>query len=192
MTKRILIVSANPKAQSLGQSLVANYQQRAKQLFDLRYFDLAEASFDPVLKEGYDRIQPLEDDLVSFQEDLRWCEHLVLVTPVWWGTMPAKLKGLFDRAFLPGYAFKYHEGKSVPEKLLQGRTAHLVLTLDTPVWYYRWWQRMPVVHQLKKAILGFVGIKTTKVTYFGPVIQSQSDHRQLWLRQMSKMGQLGL
>ena len=26
-----------------------------------------------------------------------------------WGGMPAKMKGVLDRAYLPGFAFSYHE-----------------------------------------------------------------------------------
>ena len=46
--------------------------------------------------------------------------------------MPALMKVFFDRVFLPGFAFKYRGG-SVPDKLLTGRTAHLMVTMDTPV-----------------------------------------------------------
>lgn len=44
----------------------------------------------------------LEEDLVKAQELIRWADHLVFVYPIWWGTMPAVLKGFFDRVFLPG------------------------------------------------------------------------------------------
>lgn len=43
----------------------------------------------------------LEEDLVKAQELIRWADHLVFVYPIWWGTMPAVLKGFFDRVFLP-------------------------------------------------------------------------------------------
>ncbi len=47
------------------------------------------------------------------------------------GEDPALMKGFFDRIFLPGFAFKYREGKALPDKLLKGRTAHLLVTMDT-------------------------------------------------------------
>ena len=48
---------------------------------------------------------------------------MVIFTPIWWGALPAKLKGLIDRTFLPGFAFQYEEGKLMPKQLLKGRTA---------------------------------------------------------------------
>ena len=33
------------------------------------------------------------------QEKIKWCEHVVLIYPVWSGAMPAVLKGFFDRVF---------------------------------------------------------------------------------------------
>ena len=70
--------------------------------------------------------------------------------------MPAKFKGAIDRVFLPGFSFKYVEGKSIPKKLLKGRTSELLITLDTAFWY--------------KYIQGF-GIKNKPLAYFGPSIK---------------------
>ena len=93
---------------------------------------LGELVFDPVLHNGYSDIQALEPDLLSAQSDILWATHLVFVFPIWWGGIPALMKGFLDRIFLPGFAFKYRAGKTFPDKLLQGRTAHLLVTLDTP------------------------------------------------------------
>jgi putative NADPH-quinone reductase len=88
--------------------------------------------------------------LINAQNDITWAEHLTLVYPIWWGGIPALLKGFFDRVFLPGFAFKYRKGSPFPDKLLKGRTAHLLVTMDTPPWYYRWVYRMPGLHQMRK------------------------------------------
>ncbi|MEF1337492.1 NAD(P)H-dependent oxidoreductase, partial [Vibrio rotiferianus] len=69
-----------------------------------------------------------EPDLLRFQELVLWAEHIVIITPVWWGTVPAKFKGIVDRVFLPNFAFKYTEGNMFPEKLLSGRSSELFIT----------------------------------------------------------------
>jgi len=91
------------------------------------------------------------------------------------------LKGFFDRVFLPGFAFKYHEGKAFPDKLLRGRSAHLLVTMDTPPWYYRWVFRMPGLHQVRKTTLAFCGIEPKRTLTFGPILGASADQREAWL-----------
>lgn len=57
--------------------------------------------------------------------------------------MPALLKGFFDRLFLPGFAFRFPDDALMADGLLEGCSAHLLVTLDTPPWYFRWVYRMP-------------------------------------------------
>jgi len=133
------------------------------------------------LWNGYTKIQELEPDLVMAQEWIHWSDHLVFVYPNWWGSMPAIMKGFFDRVFLPGFAFKYREGSALWHKLLTGRTAHLLVTMDTPGWYYRWIWHRPGHNQMKRTILGFCGINVAKISEFAPVKGSSQEQREKWI-----------
>ncbi|KTC63730.1 hypothetical protein AO262_36850, partial [Pseudomonas fluorescens ABAC62] len=154
---------------------------------EVRLLRLGALSFDPILHEGYRRAQPLEPDLLKAQTDITWAEHLVFVYPIWWGGIPALMKGFFDRVLLSGFAFKYRAGKAFPDKLLTGRTAHLLVTMDTPTWYYKWFYRMPGVHQMRKTTLEFCGIKPLKTLTFGPILGSNVSQRNTWLKQARKI-----
>ena len=37
-------------------------------------------------------------DIRAAQDDIRWAEHVVLIYPLWLGTMPALLKGISGAA----------------------------------------------------------------------------------------------
>eukprot|EP01042_Synura_sphagnicola_P007717 gene7717-9883_t len=124
----------------------------------VRFLDVGQLAFNPLF-QGYGAVQPLEPDLLAAQADISWAHHLVWVYPIWWGAMPALLKGFIDRVLLPGYAFKYRKGSSLWDKLLTGRSAELLVTMDSPPWYFRWVTRMPGHQQMKKAILEFCGIR---------------------------------
>jgi putative NADPH-quinone reductase len=102
--------------------------------------------------------------------------------------MPALLKGFIDRVFLPGFAFKYREGSRFWDRLLSGRSAHLLVTMDTPPWYFRWVYRMPGHNQMKRTILEFSGIKPVTVSSFGPIKDSQLQKREKWLAQANAYG----
>jgi len=65
-----------------------------------------ELDFNPNLQFGYRKRTELEPDLLKAQELIKWADHLVWIYPVWWGSIPAIMKGFIDRVFLPGFAFQ--------------------------------------------------------------------------------------
>ncbi|MEG5058562.1 NAD(P)H-dependent oxidoreductase [Microcoleus sp. A2-C5] len=77
------------------------------------------------------------------------------------GTMPALMKGFFNRTLLPNFAFKYRQDSPMWDKLLANSTAQLLVTMDTPSWFYRWVFKMPGHEQMKRTILGFCDRYTT-------------------------------
>jgi putative NADPH-quinone reductase len=155
---------------------------------EVRLIRVGDLSFDPVLHRGYAEVQELEPDLQAAQADITWAQHLVFVYPIWWGGMPAVLKGFIDRVFLPGFAFKYREGSRFWDRLLSGRSAHLLVTMDTPPWYFRWIYRMPGHNQMKRTILEFCGVKPVAITSFGPIRGSSRKKRERWLSQVVASG----
>lgn len=188
MSKRILVILGHPAADSLCGALAEAYAAAARAAgHQVRLLRLGELAFDPVLHAGYGKIQPLELSLQGAQDDILWAQHLVFVYPTWWGALPALLKGFIDRVFLPGFAFSYRENSPWWDRLLAGRSAHLVVTMDTPPWYYRWIYRMPGHHQMKKTILEFCGIKPVIITSFGPVRSSTARQRERWLANIKQL-----
>ncbi len=131
----------------------------------------------------------LEPDLLNAWETIQWADHLVWIHPVWWGGLPALMKGFIDRLFSPGLAYKYRENSLWWDKLLKGKTAHIITTIDQPGWYYRLVYGRPSVNQLKKSILEFCGIKPVKVTYLGIVRTSTEEQRKIWLKKVRVLGQ---
>ena len=184
MGKRVLVILGHPSDDSFCGALADAYVEAAKVSgAEVRQLRLGTIGFDPVLHDGYAKIQPLEPGLLQAQADILWAEHLVFVYPIWWGGIPALMKGFFDRVLLPGFAFKYREGKAFPDKLLKGRTAHLLVTMDTPPWYYKWVYCMPGLHQMRKTTLAFCGIKPIRTLTFGPLLGSGLSQRDAWLKQ---------
>ena len=182
--KRILILLGHPSSDSFCAALANAYAATARsEGHNVRELRLGQLDFDPILHEGYRQVQPLEADLLAAQEAISWAEQLVFAYPIWWGGAPALLKGFVDRVFLPGYAFKYRPGKAFPAQLLLGRTAQLLVTMDTPPWYFRWVYHMPGIHQLRKTTLEFCGIKPVRVASFGPILNSTEPQRARWLEQ---------
>ena len=187
--KNILVILGHPDTNSFCGALAREFIESARTTKDseVRELQLGQLQFDPILWHGYNQIQELEPDLVKAQELIQWSNHMVFVYPNWWGAMPALMKGFFDRVFLPGYAFKYRES-SLPDKLLSGRTAQLLVTMDTPAWYYRWIYRSPGHNEMKRTILEFCGIKVRKISEFAPIKGSSQQQREKWIAVAKDLG----
>ena len=191
MSRRILIILGQPSSNSLCAALARTYADAARQSgAEVRLLELGKMAFDPVLHHGYAQIQPLEPDLLDAQASITWAQHLVWVYPIWWGGLPALLKGFLDRIFLPGFAFKYRANSALWDRLLTGRSAELLVTMDSPPWYYRWVQGMPGHRQMQRTILEFSGIRPVRVHSFGPVRSASAARRAHWLQQAQHWGQV--
>ena len=189
MQKNILVILGHPDINSFCGSLAKAYIDSARANgSEIRELQLGELKFDPILWEGYKKIQELEPDLAKAQELIQWSNHIVFVYPNWWGTMPALMKGFFDRVLLPGFAFKYRKDSPLWDKLLSGRTAHLMVTMDTPPWYYRWIYHRPGHNEMKRTILGFCGIKVVKITEFALIKGSNQQQREKWITVAKDLG----
>jgi 1,4-dihydroxy-2-naphthoate polyprenyltransferase len=178
---RCLLILAHPRRDSLCGALFDACAEGARQAgVECRELILGELHFEPDVHAISPEQQPLEPDLLRAQRDMQWAEHLILVYPTWWGTFPARLKGFLDRVLTPGFAFR-HLTHDRWDKLLSGRTADLVTTMDTPPWIYRFIYRAPGQQALVRATLGYCGIRSARIQTFGPVIAASAGQRQQWL-----------
>jgi NAD(P)H dehydrogenase (quinone) len=187
--KKILIINGNPDKNSLSFELATIYKKGANASgADCTLVNLSDLQFDLNLKFGYRQRTELEPDLVMMQQAIKEADHLVFVYPTWWGTYPTLLKGFIDRVFLPKFAFSYRENSPLWDKLLVGKTARLIVTMDTPTWYYKWIFKQPGHNSMKKGILEFCGIKPVKITTFGSVKTSTEETRKKWLAEVETLG----
>jgi NAD(P)H dehydrogenase (quinone) len=188
--KKILIVQGNPDKNSFCDALAEAYKKGA---FDanaeVKEINIREIEFNPNLAFGYKKRVELEQGLIESQHLIKWADHLVFVYPTWWGTMPALLKGFIDRVFLPGFGFQYRDDSVWWDKLLKGKSARLIVTMDTPPWYFRLIYGQPGHKAMKKSTLGFCGIKPVRISSIGPVKHSKKSKRISWLNQVQKLGE---
>lgn len=189
MSKKILIINGHPNTASFNFGLVEAYKKGALSSgATVKELVIANLDFNPNLQFGYQKRTELEPDLVEAWEKIQWADHLVWIHPVWWGGLPAITKGFIDRLFLPGFAFQYRENSHFWDKLLKGKTAHIITTLDQPGFFYRLVFRRPSVNQLKRSVLQFCGVRPVKVNYIGIVRNSTPEMRNNWLQKVENWG----
>lgn len=189
---RVLVILGHPRRESLCGALADVYAEAARGSgADVTVLRLGGTSFDlgsrePGRLRWEGRDQDLEPDVRAAIDLVGAADHLVFVFPQWWGTYPAVLKGFIDRVFLSQFAFAYRPGsRSGWDKLLTGRTARVVMTMDSPVWWDRVKYRSAAVRSLVHATLWYCGIRTVGVTRLPRVRTAGAATRAGWLRQLA-------
>lgn len=191
MAKNILLILGHPSKRSFNKALLDAYQKGAESAgANCKTIYISDLHFDVNLADGYKtgNAGQLEADLVAAQKLFQWADHVVMAFPNWWGAMPAITKGFFDRIFLPGFAFKNHSGKNFPEQLLKGKSMRVLVTMDTPKFWFYLVHRASLYLILKKVVFGYVGFNPIRFSTFGFMRKSTDTQRLNWLY---KLGQLG-
>lgn len=189
MAKKLLTILGHPRSASFCGALAEAYlagaakagaQTRAIRIADLQ-FNLAEpADFEQFA---------MEPDLEGVQESLHWADHIALVYPNWWGAAPGQLRTVFERVLMPGFAFKYHDKGLGWNRLLKGRTGELLVTMDTPPFFYKWVYGAAGDRIMARRTFDFCGIRPVRATHFGAVRKSTPETRKQWLARAEALGQ---
>jgi len=154
---------------------------------EVRVTDLYEERFDPLLffdGEHLRRDLQFDEDTRIYRENILWAEHLVVIFPIWWGGMPAILKGFIDKVFAKGFAYDYT--KTLPIGQLKGKTAWIINTHDTPSLYAKLFG-VDYGKVLKRKVLAFCGIKTVCHTSMPSTRNSTIDQRRRWLDKIYRL-----
>lgn len=151
-----LVVLAHP----LSDSLCAHLAHEAIDALRARgatvdVLNLYAEDFQPALTAAERRLhyatpQP-GPDIVALQQRLAAADMLVLVFPTWWFSLPAILKGWFDRVWAPKFAFEH--GTPIKPLLRGLKSCLVVTTLGSPWWIDRIVMRQPVKRVLKTGLL---------------------------------------
>jgi putative NADPH-quinone reductase len=189
--QRILVIQGHPDRDEVhfGHALADAYADGARRAgHEVRVLDVARLDF-PLLRSKRDWDDgAVPPSLVAAQQDILWARHIVLCFPLWLGDMPALLKGFLEQVARPGFALSRPEAGGFPKKLLDNRSARVVVTMGMPALVYRWYFRAHSVKALERNILGFVGIAPVHETLIGMVENMTSTDRAKWLRKLSELG----
>ncbi|MGF2414615.1 MAG: NAD(P)H-dependent oxidoreductase [Ferruginibacter sp.] len=127
--KKILIINGHPNTESFNYALHKAFKTGvlATGQHSIDEINVTTLDFNLNLSKGYSTGVTMEPDLVKAQEKIKAADHIVWIYPLWWGMMPAVLKGFIDRVFVPGFAFKYYNNSSTWDKLLKGKTTEILV-----------------------------------------------------------------
>lgn len=183
----LLIIEGHPDRESFSAALAASYIEGAGHYASTERLVLGELQFDPVLRGGFAGRQALEPDLLLARAAIERADHVAWFFPTWWAGPPALVKGFIDRVFLPGWAFAYGKGP-LPEKLLKGRSARVVTTMDSPAIWYTLAHRRALHGSFVHATLAFVGFSPIRQTTGYSLRGTTPEARQSLLSSLEEAG----
>lgn len=191
MPSRIVIIEGHPdpRPERLCHALAEAYAAGAAEAgHEVSRIKIAALDF-PLLrsKDEFDR-GAVPASLKAGQEAIAGADHLVIIYPLWLGTMPALLKGFLEQILRPGFA----AGATTPgqpwRKLLTGRSARVVVTMGMPALVYRWFFLAHSLKSLERHVLKFCGISPVRETLFGMIEAVSAEKRGKWLEEMHRLG----
>ena len=187
---RIVIIVGHALRGTYCEALAEAYRRGAESArHEVSLFNTATMTFDPILRGGYRTLQPLEPDLAAARTAIQAADHLVLIFPLWLGTLPAIFKGFLERVIQPDIFEPAKTGRfATPWK---GKSARVVITMGMPGFVYRWYYGAHALKMLKRNILGFVGIAPMRSTIHGMIEGVSPERRQRWLADMESLGRSG-
>jgi NAD(P)H dehydrogenase (quinone) len=187
--RKVMIVVGHSLSNTLCEALGKAYERGAKAAgHEARLFLLSQFAFDPILRGGYRKEQPLEPDLHAAYEALAACDHLVIIFPLWCGDMPAILKGFIERILQPDLLARQGTENAMNWNIFANKSARIIITMGMPVSIYRFWYRGHALKLLTRNILNFIGIKPVSHTLFGMVETSGPATRDNWIRKVEAFG----
>ncbi|HYJ17583.1 MAG TPA: NAD(P)H-dependent oxidoreductase [Burkholderiales bacterium] len=191
MAVRIVIIQGHPDPGGghFGNALADAYARGAEAGgHQVRRIEVAGLDF-PLLRNKQD----WEDGspavaICQAQSAVDWANHLVIVYPLWLGSMPALLKGFLEQVFRPGFAISKPHGGKAWKKSLGGKSARVVVTMGMPAFIYRWYFLAHSLKSLERNILHFCGIGPVRESLVGLVEAADGTRRGKWLDRMQALG----
>jgi putative NADPH-quinone reductase len=191
MSKRILIIDGHPdaRAERFVHALSKSYYDGARAAgHEVQSIIVSELDFPLIRRPEQFYAEAPPDSIQRAQELIASADHLVILFPLWLGSMPALLKAFFEQVLRPGFAFGEVSGTRMPLKLLKGKSARIVVTMGMPGFVYRLYFRAHSLKSLERNILAFCGVRPIRASVIGMVGSADSAKRGAWLEKMQRLG----
>jgi putative NADPH-quinone reductase len=189
MTKKAVLLVGHADPLSFNHQIATAYARGFSEAGgSVERIHLADLNFDPVLRKGFREPQPLEPDLIEARRAIEESSHLAWAFPTYWAAPPALVRGFFDRLFLPGWAFRYEKGKALPVGLLKGRSSRVLLTMDSPGYWYSLYYGRSVHRSFGRGSLSFCGLSPVRFSTVYDMLHKGEEARARVLLKMEKMG----
>lgn len=185
--KTLLVIShPNPKSFSFAVKDKL-YEYLIQNGDEVRQIDLYKDDFDPVLRSA--DFERKSQSVLEYQSMIKWAKRLVFIYPLWWGQMPAMLKGFMDKMLSHGFAFDVDDEGYTYGKLTDKEVLFVVnLGMDA-----KSQEKLGMVESVKRSHLfnnfGFCGVPESacNIRFFNAVPHISPELRQEYLESLKDL-----
>ncbi len=186
-----LIITCHPYKGSFNAAAADRIEKAAKAKgHAVRRIDLVEDGFDPVMSpenlRQWGAGQPSDRLIDSYQKAITEAEMLIFPFPVWWGAMPAILKGFCDKVLLPGFAYKYGAAGEMIG-MLTAKKAIVITTMETPLSVFVDHFNNPVEGAFIKDTLQTCGIEVSSFMQIDRIVSGGREHSEEKLKEIEAL-----
>lgn len=180
----ITIVFTHPWHGSFGKvvldTITKKYDQEKK---EYQVIDLYKENFNPALSESelsvFSKGQHKDPLVGKYQEMLKNTDKIIFIYPIWWGNMPAMLKGFFDKTLLVNFAYNTQNGWT---PLLNIQETVVITTSEQPTENYKKIGD-PVTYE-DNTIFMATGMKNLTWYNCEHITSGGDDHRKTFLKKI--------
>lgn len=188
---RICLINAHPDPahQRFCHALAGAYQAGAQGAgHEVARFDAGALDYD-CLTSAKAFAEPAPDAVRAVQDALGAADHLVLIYPLWLGTMPARSKALLEHLGRANFFLDTgSDSTKWPARKMAGKSARVIVTMGMPAVAYRVFFRAHSLKAVETSILGLTGFRPVRSTVFG-MVEGSADRRAGMLEEARKLGE---
>lgn len=180
LMKQLLIINADIDKSPVTAALINAYRAGAEQSeASVKEINIADMIFNPN-KQFFNKAQELEPSLQDAVNNIKWASHIVVFCPVYKNSIHSRIKGFFDRIFMPDQIFTHNN--------FRGKTARIVSVLDEEAWN-DWQVNQQVTYlSIKKNVLEHAYIKPVHTSTIGYLYDLNNEYAKKWLQKLFNFG----
>ncbi|WP_158825822.1 NAD(P)H-dependent oxidoreductase [Mucilaginibacter lacusdianchii] len=184
--KQVVIINADINKSAITQALINAYRHGAEQAdAAIKEIIIADLIFNPN-KPLPNKFADAEHDLTEAISKIKWSHHLVIFCPVYKDSINFKIKGFFDRIFLPDQVFVVNQPHFSND--FSGRSARIVSILDEASWQ-DWQANQRITYlAIKRSSLEKCRIKPVHTNTIGYLYSLENAYAQKWLKKLNDFG----
>lgn len=195
---KTLIVYNHPYEGSFCNAILKAVQRGLKKGgHTCKVINLDKDNFDPVMRakdlkafaelgRGIESaLMDLDPTVFRYKKKLEWADHIVMIFPIWWMSMPAMMKGFVDKVIFPGVAYDMDNGRLV-SRLASLKQVTVISTMNTPADIYRDMFGNSLEGSLIKGTFNQIGIHDAEWISFNMVKQVGTEVREQWLADLEE------